>query len=291
MSSVILRLLLPCLFPLSLWSQAPTAADIRKAIATEIVSFKIAPIAVFKVEDHKVWTGTDTLGIRVYYPSGKTRLPILYNIHGGALVGGDLETHDNISRVLAKQTGSIVVAIDYRKPPEHPYPAGLTDAGAVYTWIRTNAVSFGGDPGQITVLGDSGGGLLAASLMLRKQPAPAALVLVNPAVDLRGKANPMYTLVASWYLNGQSAADSLASPAAATDLSAFPPTLVITSEKDELKQQGKDFFDRLKAAGVKASWVDLPGLDHLGGLWAAGHPDAQPAIKATVDYILALRRK
>ncbi len=267
-------------------AQAPTAAQIRELIAGEIAGFGIKPEEVGRIENRMIVSGSDSIPIRVYYPNGEVR-GILLNIHGGALVAGDLETHDNISRVLANRTDAVVVALDYRKPPEAPYPAGLENCIAALDWMRTHATDLGSTSGNIIVLGDSGGGLLAVSLLVRLQKAfvPKAVVLVNPAVDLRKTDNPLYQLVTGWYLNGHAATDSLASPALASRLGFFPSTLIITSEKDELKAQGQAYGQKLAAQGVRVETLDLKGKDHLGGVWAAAHPEANEAIQKVAGFI------
>lgn len=269
----------------------PTAQDIRAGIAGEIKSFNIPPEKVVRVKDQTFWTGTDSVKIRLYYGSVNQDLPVIYNIHGGALVGGDLETHDNISRVLANRTHSLVIAIDYAKPPEHPFPAGLNDCFYVWQYIKAHAAAMGGSKSNIFVLGDSGGGLLAAALQVKlsqqknKALQPKALILINPATDLRAPEKSKYNLVARWYLNGADPNNPLASPILATNFSAFPPTLVVVCSEDELKPHGLQLAEKLKAAKVKVTLLDIPNEDHLGGLWSAVHPRAKQAIDAAVSYI------
>lgn len=268
----------------------PTAEQIRQMISGDIKSFNISPEAIFRVENRSVWTGTDSIKIRVYYPDAGKGKRIIYNIHGGALVAGDLDTHDNISRVLANRTHSVVVAVDYRKPPEFPYPASVNDCEAVLQWIRTHAASINGNEKDIVLLGESGGGLMITSLAakLGKQLGVKAVCLVNPATDLRNPGNPIYQLVTKWYLNGKDPNDPLVSPIVATDFSYYPKTLIITSEKDELKPHGTALFDKLKAAGRNVEFLDLVNEDHLGGTWAANHPVVKTALERVVQFINSL---
>ena len=98
-------------------------------------------------------------------------------------------------------------------------------------------------------------------------------------------------MVVGWYLNGKSGADSIASPIMAMDYSKLPPSLIIVSEKDELKPHGVALYDKLKAAGVKAKLVELPAEDHLGGLWAGNSPRAKKALDETVAFISAHNKK
>ncbi|MCG2613876.1 alpha/beta hydrolase [Terrimonas sp. NA20] len=269
-------------------AQAPSINDVRQAIAGEIYGFNIQGQKVESVQNIPVWTGADTIPVRVYSPSKNNALPIVFLIHGGALVAGDLNTHDNISRLLANKTGSIVIALDYRKPPEAPYPVGLNDCNTVLEWIVKNAGKFGGDAKKLTILGDSGGGLLAAALVIKNAAAiPVSnLVLINPALDLRNPGGGLYGMVTQLYLGGKPANDSLISPLVASNFSVFPPTLIVTSEKDVLKPHGDQLYEKLTQAKVTVKRVDLAGKDHLGGYWAAGHAEAEEAINETVRFIL-----
>ena len=269
----------------------PTAQDIRASIAGEIKSFNIPPEKVVRKKNYTLWTGTDSVKIRLYYGSANQNLPIIYNIHGGAMVAGDLETHDNISRVMANRTRSLVIAIDYAKPPEHPFPAGLNDCFYVWQYINAHAAAMGGSKSNKFVLGDSGGGLLAASLQEKlsqqkiKALRPKALILINPATDLRAPETSKYSLVARWYLNSADPKNPLVSPILSSNFSTFPPTLVVLCGEDELKPHGVQLAEKLKAAKVKVNLFDIPNEDHLGGLWSAAHPRAKQAIDAAVNYI------
>jgi acetyl esterase len=270
-------------------NETPTPLQIRAAIAGEISSFQIPAEAIFKIENKMVRVEQYAIKIRIYTPDSAKNKRIIFNIHGGALVAGDLETHENISRVLANRTHAIVVAVDYRKPPEFPFPASINDCDAVYTWIKANATTFNGNPNDIILLGESGGGLLVASLMVKNQQNPGlkAVCLINPAVDLRNFENPLYNLVKGWYLNKMSDSDSLASPTMATQFSHYPSTLIITCEKDELKAQAVTFSNKLNAN--KVEFLDIKNEDHLGGLWAANHPAALPALEKTVQFIASIK--
>jgi acetyl esterase len=270
-------------------NQAPTATDIRQAIEGEIYSFKIPPVEVPKIENIAVWNGSDSVKVRLYFPDkSKINHPIIYQIHGGALVAGDLNTHDNICRLMAMKTTSIVVAIDYRKPPESPYPASLDDCVTVLKWIQKTASSWYGDINNLTLLGDSGGGLLINSLTVKEKGSIPIkkIVLINPAVDLRNPGDQMYGLVTQMYLNGKSANDALISPILATDVSFLPTTLIITCEKDLLKAHGTAWNNKLQKANVSVKLIDIPNEDHLGGLWAVCHPKAKQAIDETIKFIL-----
>jgi acetyl esterase len=265
----------------------PTAAQIREGIAAQIKSFAISPLPVLKITDTLVTKGNDEIPIRIYQSNLKKNKQIIFNIHGGALVAGDLDTHDNISRKLALQTQSVVIAVDYKKPPEFPYPESINDCEAVLEWIKKNAKLINENSKNIVLVGDSGGGLIITSLAvkLKKELNVSAICLINPAVDLRNPGEGFYGLVTSWYLNGKDANDPLVSPILETDYSYFPKTLIITCQNDELKPHGIALYDKLKKAKIKTEILDIPNEDHLGGLWAAAHPKAETAIAATIKFI------
>ncbi len=278
-------------FPGNAQDQLPDVKEIRAMISGEIESFHIAPKAIFKEENRKVWNGSDSIPVRIYYPSSEKNLRVIYNIHGGAFVACDLDTHENVSIELANRTHSVVVAVDYRKPPEFPFPASFNDCKTVLQWIRLNALGIHGNANDIVLTGDSGGGLQAMALAadLKGKLGVRAICLINPAADLRTPSAGFYTLVTNWYLNGHDASDSLVSPITATDFHGLPPTLVITSETDELKPHGVAILEKLKSSGVQTSSFEVKGEDHLGGLWAGAHPRAAPALDETVRFINALK--
>ncbi|MET0298846.1 MAG: alpha/beta hydrolase, partial [Flavitalea sp.] len=237
----------------------PSAAQIRGMIEGEIKSFGIQPEQVHSVSDITVWTGTDSIRIRIYYPSAAKSLPAVFNIHGGALVAGNLDSHDNISRIICHRSNSIVIAIDYRKPPENPYPAGFNDTWAILKWVNNNASKLGIDKNNIMLLSDSGGSLFAAAIpaKIRKEKSDIKIIgqaFINPALDLRtaslANANPFYKLVAGWYLGKTNADDPQVSPLANNDWKGFPSTMIVTCEKDELRPHGDTLATKLKRSGI-----------------------------------------
>jgi acetyl esterase/lipase len=107
-------------------------------------------------------------------------------------------------------------------------------------------------------------------------------------VDLRHYEHGSFVTVVDAYLGGKDADDSLVSPIVARKVSFFPPTLVVTSERDGLKTQGVPFYDKMVAAGVKAQLFEVPQAGHLAGFWAEGHAKAEPAVDQAVKFILAV---
>ena len=195
---------------------------------------------------------------------------------------GSVDWQDPIVRALANRSGCLVVAVDYRLAPEHPYPAARDDAYAAVCWVAEHAPELGADPRRLAVGGDSAGGNLAtvACLMSRDQGGPsiAFQLLIYPATDCTEgsfdfpshKENGEGYLITnadirlwwSHYVSGADPADPYLSPLQAPDLSGLPPALVITAEYDPLRDQGEEYGRRLEAAGVPTEVRRYDGQIH-----------------------------
>lgn len=237
--------------------------------------------------DRDVEGAEGPLRARVYTPASvQGPAPGLVFFHGGGWVVGSLASHDVTCRSIASRAGVVVVSVDYRLAPEHPFPAASRDAIAATRWVLSHAASLGIDPGRVAVGGDSAGGNLSAvvSQALRDDAArPVFQVLIYPATDLT-RAMPSHAMfvdsyflskaAGDWYLghflpDAKSQTDPLASPLFATDLSRLPPALVITCGFDPLRDEGKAYADKMRAAGVEVESVCFEGQMHgvlmLGG--------------------------
>ena len=214
------------------------------------------------------------LDLRLYRPAaGGGRGLVLY-VHGGGWVAGDLDTHDGVCRALAASSGCAVLAIDYRRPPEHPYPAAVLDVADVAAWCAHRAEALGFDADKLALAGDSAGAHIAcaAAFGLEGRVRLAQLVLLCPILDPEG-AHPSRQAFAEGYFISpdQLARDfeayaggaaDLASPLGRADLSGLPPTLLHLAEYDPFRDEGLAFEARLKAAGVSASATVYPGMIH-----------------------------
>jgi acetyl esterase len=237
-------------------------------------------LSVEKVVDRSIPGPDGDIPIRLYYPASDAPLPTLVYFHGGGWVIGDLDTHHGFCHALAKTSGCLVVAVDYRLAPEHRYPAAVEDAYAATKWVAENSARIQADPDRFAVCGDSAGGHLAAvvSLMARdlKGPRIDLQILIYPITDCsfdtpsydENQEGYMLTRdLMKWFWNhfieneGQ-ADDPYVSPLRAENLSDLPPALIITAEYDPLRDEGESYGKRLQQAGVKATISRYPGMIH-----------------------------
>jgi acetyl esterase len=206
--------------------------------------------------------------------------PCLVFFHGGGWVIGDLDSHDVVCRKLADAGQLIVISVDYRLAPEHKFPAAVDDAIAATAWIAANAGQLGIDASRLCVGGDSAGGNLAAVVSIaardRNGPAISGQVLIYPATDFAmthpSHREPETSIllthsVIRWfsdhYLNvAADATDWRASPARAVTLAGLPPAYVLTAGADPLRDEGNEYAQRLKDAGVPVTYRSFPGQFH-----------------------------
>jgi acetyl esterase len=212
---------------------------------------------------------------RLYVPRGEGG-GLLLLFHGGGFVVGDLDTHDNTCRFLAAHSGARVLAVDYRRAPEHRFPAAADDAWAAFL----DAVERAPDPDRVAVGGDSAGGNLAAGVAQRAAaeggPGPAFQLLFYPWLDLSSKRGS-YRLFgdgffltegeldwyASHYLGGaDDALDARCSPLLGDVGAAVAPAHIVTAGFDPLRDEGEEYAERLRAAGVHVTLRREAGLIH-----------------------------
>jgi acetyl esterase len=230
-----------------------------------------------------VWEETLAAGdggsflVRVLAPANPGRV-ILY-FHGGGWVTGHIDEFDTLGRRLAERTGSAVVLVNYRKAPEHPYPAAVEDAWTALTWTAGNLSRIAGGPVPVVVAGDSAGGNLAAVLALRARdrsgPPLAAQVLVYPVTDAgldapgyRAPENQLLlnrdSMVWFWghYAPDERRGEPDASPLRAASHIGLPPALVLLAEYDVLRAEGEAYAGKLAEAGVPVRIEVVPGQMH-----------------------------
>ena len=243
------------------------------------------PEPVSAIEDRDA----DGVPVRVYRPSSDPGLGVLVVFHGGGWVIGSMASFDVIARQLANASNAVVVSVDYRLAPEHPYPAPLDDCWAALQWTAAHAAELGGDPSRLAVGGDSAGGNLAAVCAQRARdeggPDLALQVLVYPVCDC-DLDTASYLANAEGYLlereemqwffdcytdgGAHDPKDASISPLRAHDVRGVAPALVITAEYDPLCDEGEAYAARLREAGVPVEHHRYDGLIHgFFGLSAA----------------------
>ncbi|MFC9557406.1 alpha/beta hydrolase [Rhodococcus sp. NPDC056960] len=224
--------------------------------------------------------GNVSVPVRIYQPDRTTRAGALLYIHGGGFTVGSLDGVDELCRVIADEACCVVVSVDYRLAPEHPFPAAIIDVRAAYDWLRANSAELGVAPSQLAVGGDSAGGGLAASLCLdlrrRGIAQPVMQLLVYPAVDdqftrpswTEFKNAPLLDAgTAQWFWKqyvGDSPADldELAVPMKAGSLAGLARAHIATAEVDPLRDDGEAYAAGLHEAGVAVRLQRYTGVFH-----------------------------
>lgn len=231
------------------------------------------PVQVGHVENRAVPGPAGDIPVRIYQPLDPepgAALPVLVYFHGGGFVLCDLDSHDSCCRRLANGIGAIVVSVDYRLAPEHPFPAAVEDAWAATEWAAAHAAALGGDPARLVIAGDSAGGNLAAVIAMtardRGGPAIAFQLLIYPVVDQRRKSSLSSPHTKSgvltsehmqWftaqYLGASGAQSEVSASPILGDLTGLPDAHVLTGALDPLCEEGEEYGRLLAAGGAKVS--------------------------------------
>jgi acetyl esterase len=253
-----------------------TVSEARAQVRSDAAAFARTQLEMAHVDEVTV---AGKIPGRLYVPAPvDTPGPLLVYFHGGGFVVGDLDTHDNSCRFLARQAGIRVLAIDYRLAPEHPFPAAADDAVEAFRWAREHSSELGADRSRIAVGGDSAGGNLAAVIAqtIRGSVGPAFQVLFYPWLDLSAKRES-YRLFGegfflsesqlNWYRGhylGQDgdAFDPRCSPALTNDLAGLAPAYIATAGFDPLRDEAEEYAARLRDAGARVALHRQAGLIH-----------------------------
>jgi acetyl esterase len=253
-------------------------AEVRAA--KEAVADAGSPLDLLVATEDRVVPGpAGPLPVRIFRTGADGPKPIVLYFHGGGWVIGSLNTHSRPCRGLARRAGCLVVSVDYRLAPEHPFPAGLEDCWAATVWASENAAEIGGDAHKVAVAGDSAGGNLAAVIALRARDrgTPLAMqVLVYPNTDFRldtesclaygqgyGLSRGALGTYWDYYVPDPSRrSDPEVSPLRARDLTDVAPAWIMVCEFDPLRDEGVAYAERLRAAGVAVTLRDYDGMIH-----------------------------
>jgi acetyl esterase len=258
--------------------------------------------AVAVVRELAIPVAGGEIAARLYAPNNGP-LPAIVHFHGGGWVYMGLETHDGYCRHLANAAGIAVIAVEYRKAPEFKAPTAAHDCLAALKWVHANAASLGVDATRLGVMGDSAGGNLAcvvAQLARDGGPALKCEVLTYPAVDASMsspsiKENATAPILGEremkWFWQhyvdgaGIDAKDPLVSPINAQSLAGLPPAFVSTAEFDPLRDEGEDYANRLKAAGVSVECKRYAGVFHGFLLMSKVIPEGRQLIEDQIAFI------
>ena len=239
----------------------------------------IDELPIHQVEDKTIAGTQGDIPVRIYTPAGEGPFGVLVFFHGGGWVIGDLDTGDAVCRQVATQAEVVVVSVDYRMAPEHPYPAAVIDAYDATAWASDNMAALNGN-GKLGVTGESAGGNLSAVVALKSRDAGGPKInfqcLLYPVVDCdmnrasyaeNGEGYLLETNSMHWfwdtYCPDQARrAEPDASPIRADDLGKLPPALIVTAEFDPLRDEGMAYAAALDAAGTEATAVCYDGLVH-----------------------------
>jgi acetyl esterase/lipase len=250
--------------------------------------------------------GAPDVLVRVYVPDERTTpSPALLDIHGGGFVMGSMAMEHAGALAFARNLGIVVVAVEYRLAPEHPFPAGIEDCYAALQWLHASAGDLQIDTDRVGVYGQSAGGGLSAGLALmardRGGPKLCFQYLGIPELDDRLETPSMQAFtdtplwnrpsaVLSWqrYLGGddRSNVSPYAAPSRATDLSGLPPAYVSTMEFDPLRDEGILYALSLMQAGVPVELHSYPGTFHGSALM----PTAAVSRRASVEMMEVIKR-
>lgn len=255
----------------------------------------IDPLKIFRRKvDYQVYNGTYPIPLRLYLPGESQEEeevpPIMLFFHGGGWVTEHIDNYDRVCARLAKATGHLVVAVEYRLAPEYKFPTGLMDCYAVADALYSGILIPKADPEKITLIGDSAGGNLAAavSLMARDKGdfLPRRQILIYPATnsdytenspfesvrengtDYLLTAGKMRDYVDYYARNEEDKLNPYFAPILAEDMTRQPDTLILTAEFDPLRDEGEAYGEKLAQAGNRVKMYRIK--DALHGFFSLG---------------------
>ncbi|HTO58384.1 MAG TPA: alpha/beta hydrolase [Pseudomonadales bacterium] len=275
-------------------------AELRVGMEGAIPFFNANPPTVGGIESG-VEIGNDVRA-EILAPSGTPPFPVLIYLHGGGWSIGSPATHHKVARQLCAGAGALVVNVDYRLAPEHPFPTPLDDCVAAVRWTRSNIARFGGDPSRLAIGGDSAGGNLSAAAIndLRNEIQFRAALLIYGAFDVLGcrrdydkwapeedpvlPKHSMDLMLGAYLSGGASNDDPRVSPIKA-DLRHFPPACLLCGTWDPLIGDSRALHAKLTALGRESTLHEYDGMPHA--FVQLPCTDADAAIATACEFLRA----
>ena len=272
--------------------EPPTLDETRAAVSGMTVSLSPPAADMASITELNVPGPNGDVRCIVNRPTDGDHLPVLVYFHGGGCVLLTADDLNPVCTILAAKAECIVVNVDYRVAPEHPFPAPLDDSFAVYKWCLEHAAEIGGDPSRVAVAGDSAGGYLSAAICLDAKAAgiqqPVVQVLIYPQVDMADRSASMIEIDA--FVNepmlaglvaahvGDAVLDPRASPLRAADHSGLAPAFILAAANDPLVDQGRAYAAILRRAGVATEYSCYDGMIHAFFTFGAAVDVANDAV-------------
>ncbi|EKF73429.1 lipase/esterase [Alcanivorax hongdengensis A-11-3] len=283
-----------------------SVAGARSAYGEMIDLLDVPRQKVRKVSDHRVPVADGNILVRTYRPAGAgTPAPAIMFFHGGGFTVGGVREYDRLCRFIANRTGAVVASVDYRLAPEHPSPLPADDSLAAWRWLCDNAESLGLDSKRLAVMGDSAGGNLSAVVCqqaaARGLAIPALQVLIYPTTDGALDHESVQTLgegfgldraLLTWFRSHflpdlALIEDYRVSPLRNPELADLPPAILVTAT-DPLRDEGLEYGEKLRAAGIPVMALDYPQLVHGFVTMGGAIPAARRAVLEICEKTAAL---
>ncbi|MDQ8727996.1 alpha/beta hydrolase [Bradyrhizobium sp. LHD-71] len=285
---------------------AKSVAEKRRNWTTYSQALAVPMPASVKVHDRVLPMPEHAVPVRIYRPADATGvLPCVIYAHGGGFMMGDLDSSDTNAWGLCEGTGAVVVSVDYRLTPEHPFPAAFDDCYGVLSWLVDHGAEVGIDPRRIAVAGDSAGGNLSAAVCLaardRGGPAIRAQAIIYPSMCddptspsyIENANSPSLTTESVVYYNdtytsgATNAANPYAAPIRAKDFANLPPALVHVAELDPIRDDGRHFASQLALAGSWVAYREARGMLHGFLRVRLTGPQARKEFAIITDFLSA----
>jgi acetyl esterase len=282
-------------------AEPPTLDETRAAVSAMTVELSPPATDMASITEIDVAGPNGAVRCIVNRPTDAERLPVFLYFHGGGCVLLGADECNPVCTNIASQAGCIVVNVDYRLAPEHPFPAPLDDAFAAYRWCLEHADEVGGDPSRVAIGGDSAGGYLAAAITLEAKAAglaqPTLQVLIYPQVDMADRSASMIEIDA--FINepmlaglvaahvGDAVLDPRASPLRAADHGGLAPAFILAAGHDPLVDQGRAYAALLRRSGVETEYRCYDGAIHAFFTFGAAVDIANDAVAEVAQQLSA----